>query len=660
MGWLRSRRARRASMAGVIVAGLLGVAGGVTTAGAVADPNDRVTRVNIASDGTPVPAKSFLDLFGDYDSTNPDISGDGRYVVFESRSDQLVAGDTNGQVDVFRHDRATGDTILVSLRDNENQVVVTTDLLHPVADPDPAISADGRYVAFESTGTDLGPVPAGDGRTKVWVRDVVAGTTRIVSADSTGACCTSGSFLDLFPAGSTNPAISADGRYVAFQSGDQFDGLGVNSTIDVFRKDTQTGAIVLVADDAANPSVSADGRFVAYESGGQVEVRDMVGGTVETVSVSSAGTPGNYPSTNPSISADGSVVAFRSIANNLVAGDTNQEWDVFVRVRNAGTTVRASVTVAGQEPTRSAGAPSLSGSGTHVAFHSAAPLVAHDPDVADDVYVRNLGTGEIVLASESAEGGSGSGLNPSVDDSGNLVAFDSDDGSLVLGDDNGLRDVFVWNRNGAPSPLAAGPLWLAASDGGVFTYGGARFYGSMGGVPLNEEIVGIARTPTNGGYWLVAADGGIFAFGDAGFFGSMGAVPLNQPIVGIAATPSGKGYWLVASDGGIFAFGDAGFFGSMGAVPLNQPIVGIAATPSGKGYWLVASDGGIFSFGDAGFFGSTGNIVMNQPINGMAATPSGGGYYMVASDGGIFAFGNAPFLGSAGARTSTPRWSGSR
>ena len=97
------------------------------------------------------------------------------------------------------------------------------------------------------------------------------------------------------------------------------------------------------------------------------------------------------------------------------------------------------------------------------------------------------------------------------------------------------------------------------------------------------------------GYWLVASDGGIFSFGDADFYGSTGAMTLDKPIVGMAATPDGGGYWLVASDGGIFTFGDAGFYGSTGAMALDKPIVGMAATPDGGGYWLVASDGGIFS-----------------------------------------------------------------
>ena len=99
------------------------------------------------------------------------------------------------------------------------------------------------------------------------------------------------------------------------------------------------------------------------------------------------------------------------------------------------------------------------------------------------------------------------------------------------------------------------------------------------------------------------SDGGIFTFGNAGFFGSAGGIPLNMPVVGMAPTASRNGYWLVASDGGIFTYGDAGFFGSQGGQPLNAPIVGMAGTPDGGGYWLVASDGGIFSFGDAGSSG---------------------------------------------------------
>jgi hypothetical protein len=186
--------------------------------------------------------------------------------------------------------------------------------------------------------------------------------------------------------------------------------------------------------------------------------------------------------------------------------------------------------------------------------------------------------------------------------------------------------------------------WQVSADGGVFSFGNAHFYGSMGGIPLNSPVVGMASTPDHGGYWLVAADGGIFSFGDAVFHGSMGGQPLNQPIVGMTSTPDGQGYWLVAADGGIFAFGDAVFHGSMGGIPLNAPVTGMAANTAG-GYWLVATDGGIFSF-DATFFGSTGGIALNAPISGMAASSDGNGYWFVGADNGVFAFGDAPFHGS--------------
>jgi hypothetical protein len=190
--------------------------------------------------------------------------------------------------------------------------------------------------------------------------------------------------------------------------------------------------------------------------------------------------------------------------------------------------------------------------------------------------------------------------------------------------------------------------WFVARDGGIFNYGDARFFGSTGSLHLNQPIVGMAATPNGDGYWLVAADGGIFNYGAAKFYGSTGSLHLNQPIVGMAATPNGDGYWLVAADGGIFNFGSAKFYGSTGSIHLNQPIVGMAASGTGNGYWFVASDGGIFNYGDARFFGSTGSLHLVQPVVGMRATPSGQGYWFVASDGGIFNYGDAQFCGSTG------------
>jgi hypothetical protein len=235
-------------------------------------------------------------------------------------------------------------------------------------------------------------------------------------------------------------------------------------------------------------------------------------------------------------------------------------------------------------------------------------------------------------------------------------------GYWLLGDDGGIFTYgaanFYGSMGGQPlfrptvcmaSMVNGRGYWLVGSDGGIFTYGAASFYGSTGGKALAKPVVGMASTPDGGGYWLVASDGGIFSFGDASFYGSTGGKALAQPVVGMASTPDGGGYWLVASDGGIFSYGDASFYGSTGATTLNRPVVGMASTPDGGGYWLVATDGGIFSFGDASFYGSTGGMALTKPVVGMTTTASGNGYWLAAQDGGVFTFGDATFEGSLAA-----------
>ena len=135
--------------------------------------------------------------------------------------------------------------------------------------------------------------------------------------------------------------------------------------------------------------------------------------------------------------------------------------------------------------------------------------------------------------------------------------------------------------------------------GKTTAFGGAVALSSVAGT-LNQTVGGMDATSSSAGYWLVASDGGVFAFGDAGFFGSTGAIRLNQPIVGIAASADRQAATGSShADGGVFAFGDAGFSRLDRRHPLNQPIVGMAATPTRHGYWLVAADGGVFAFGDA-------------------------------------------------------------
>ena len=155
----------------------------------------------------------------------------------------------------------------------------------------------------------------------------------------------------------------------------------------------------------------------------------------------------------------------------------------------------------------------------------------------------------------------------------------------------------------------------------------------------------MASTPDGGGYWFVASDGGVFAFGDARFFGSTGAMRLNKPVVGMASTPDGGGYWLVASDGGVFAFGDARFFGRPAACASASRSSAWRRRPTaaGTGWWRPTA--ACSPSATPAFWGSTGGIRLNAPIMGMAPDDATGGYWLVGSDGGVFCF-NAPFYGA--------------
>jgi hypothetical protein len=172
---------------------------------------------------------------------------------------------------------------------------------------------------------------------------------------------------------------------------------------------------------------------------------------------------------------------------------------------------------------------------------------------------------------------------------------------------------------------------------------------------LNGEIVDIAATNSGNGYWLVGSDGGVFTYGDAPFFGSMGGKPLNKPVVAMAPTASGNGYWLVAADGGVFAFGDAVAPSNnpLPATKLNQPVVEATRT-SGNGLALVAGDGGVFTLGGARFLGSMGGKPLNKPMVDIAATPSGNGYWLIAADGGSSPSAMPPHRGTTHCRV--PIW----
>jgi hypothetical protein len=258
------------------------------------------------------------------------------------------------------------------------------------------------------------------------------------------------------------------------------------------------------------------------------------------------------------------------------------------------------------------------------------------------------------------------------------------------------------NTQSFPVGPAARGYWLVGSDGGIFSFGAASFFGSMGSTPLQRPVVGITPSASRTGYWLVASDGGIFSFGSSSYYGSIPGVglhpagsgapnSLNAPIVGMVPSVSGHGYFMVASDGGVFAFGDARFAGSCpGIGGCAGKAIAVMPDSTGKGYWLVTNTGNVYAFGDATFYGapapSTAQVVdavatqdwrgywllynngavasfgdataMGAPlgfVNGfnpatsIFPTADGKGYWIASGRGDVFAYGDAPYLGSEAA-----------
>jgi len=187
--------------------------------------------------------------------------------------------------------------------------------------------------------------------------------------------------------------------------------------------------------------------------------------------------------------------------------------------------------------------------------------------------------------------------------------------------------------------------WLASADGGVYSLGSAKFYGSVESAHLRHlggPVVGIAAARHGEGYWLVSSRGDVYSFGDARFFGPSASLLARiglAPIVGIVPTPGGGGYWLVSSDGGVFSFGDASYHGS--ATGSGRVIIGMAPTPDGKGYWLAAQHGSVMAFGDAPAHGPAQGKSWSVPLVGIAAEHRGLGYWSANSKGSTFGFGAA-------------------
>jgi Tol biopolymer transport system component len=340
-------------------------------------------RVSVATDGTQ----------GNRESEVSFISTDGRWVVFQSEADNLVADDTNGMTDVFVHDRQTGVTELVSLGIDGAQG-------NGKSLPR-GISAGGRYVLFNSSADNLVPGDT-NGARDLFVRDRANGSVERVSVGYDGEQADKDSW---------GGAMSADGRFVVFQSsasnlvpGD------TNGADDIFVHDREKGTTERVSVSKAGKggnhssyegSISADGRYVAFMSSAtnlvpgdtsslrnDVFLYDRKQKTIQRVSISPTGREGNNTSGSPSISADGRYVAFLSHASNLVSGDTNRMADVFVRDLKTGVTRRVSLNAKGEQADKESLMLDLSGDGRWVAFMSMATnLVPHDTNESDDIFV---------------------------------------------------------------------------------------------------------------------------------------------------------------------------------------------------------------------------------------------------------------------------------
>jgi Tol biopolymer transport system component len=395
----------------------------------------------------------------------PAVSADGRFAAFYSDASNLVAGDANRARDVFVRDLQTSETSRVSV--DSAGVEANDDSFEP------AISADGRFVAFASAATNLVGGDTNDAN-DVFVRDRQTNTTTRVSVAPGGANA---------DGGSDAPSISADGRLVAFTSAatNLVDG-DTNNQRDAFVFDRQTGittraSLSSAGDqpilDSFTPELSADGRFLAFTSfasnlvavdeneGSDVFVRDLQANTTTRVSEYTGGFEGDGDSQRPSISADGRYVAFDSDAWNFVWGDTNDAFDVFVHDRQTGVTTRVSVDDSGLQSDGASFRPSLSGDGRYVAYFSeAANLVAGDTNGAADVILFDRRSGATRRVSVAGGGGEANGDSerPALSASGRLVIFESDASNLVAGDTNELTDVFVHDPGATPPPPPPPPV----------------------------------------------------------------------------------------------------------------------------------------------------------------------------------------------------------
>ncbi len=439
----------------------------VDNAGDLVDENwpQQIDLIGVSSSG----------VQGNLGSADPSVSANGRFVAFSSDATNLVAGDTNLASDIFLKDTVTGEVRRVSTDASGAQVSGNS--------YGSALSADGQLVAFTSTSAGL--VPGGGGSTPaVYVKNMFTGAIQRASADTAGNAAN---------AGSSSASLSADGRYVLFESvATNLVGSDGNGASDVFVKDLQTGAIV-------------------------------------RASTSAAGVEGNLASNSAKFTPDGRYVVFASSASNLVANDTNGRADIFVKDLQTGAIQRASVGATGTEGVTDSAAPSISADGRYVAFETTAPLLASDTNGLSDIYVKDLLTGALVLASTNFIGQpntSGSSRGAALSADGAYVAFESSSSQIISFDSNQTVDVFVRS-------LQAGTTQRVPTTGfGLQTpYAGAT-------------VPALAAFSADGGYLVFQSRNPNLVSSDAN--GSYDVYRVANPFV-LQSSPAGAGDQVLSS-----------------------------------------------------------------------------------------------------------------
>ena len=359
----------------------------------------------------------------DNDSWDPDLSENGRYVVFTSSATNLDVCDlmSGCNIGVYMHDNVSGQTWRVSKANDGGQEDSNSWV--------PSVSGDGRYVAFESNSSNLIPGDTNN-ESDIFVFDAVTGQMTRISESSDGGQGNAGSY---------NPSISSNGHYVTFES----------------------FADNLVGNDDNN-YCDTDYDYIYDDNCSDVFVHDLQTGQTSLVSLSSSGIQGNDLSNNPSISGDGLIITFVSYSDNLVIGDNNNFCyddyggvyddncpDIFVHNQETGKTMRVSLSSSAIQSNGPSNNPYISSDGRFVTFESTADnLVSGDTNGKSDVFVRDRQLNKTYIVSISSSGiqGGDNSTNPSISYDGRFVAFDSKANNLVSGDTNDSEDVFLHER----------------------------------------------------------------------------------------------------------------------------------------------------------------------------------------------------------------------